>query len=203
MPRTLLLTMILILASPGLIFAEDNEDYDRNGFYIGAGVVGVLYMNAETVVEDARLKHNQHVSADIPLGVGMDLRTGFRLDERVAIEAQVHIIPETDVEVDGIKKVMALETVTATLNAKYFVLTGRLQPFVTVGIGLINFDIEEDVGSKASEFDSGPIGRFGGGVDYYLNRNVVVSADANYLHATGHADDMNHFTLSLGMQYRF
>ena len=45
MSRTLLLSMILILASPGLSLALEGEDYDREGFYIGAGAFGAVYPN--------------------------------------------------------------------------------------------------------------------------------------------------------------
>jgi opacity protein-like surface antigen len=45
--------------------------------------------------------------------------------------------------------------------------------------------------------------RFGAGLDFYVNRNVVVSAEASYLMPTGKLDGMDYYSFGLGLQYRF
>jgi opacity protein-like surface antigen len=45
--------------------------------------------------------------------------------------------------------------------------------------------------------------RFGGGVDFYLTENILVSAEASYLMPTGKLDNLDYYSLGLGLQYRF
>ena len=45
--------------------------------------------------------------------------------------------------------------------------------------------------------------RFGGGIDLYATKNVVVSAQADYLMPFGALDGFDFVTIGLGLQYRF
>jgi outer membrane protein W len=211
MLRTLLLTMILILASPGLIFADEEEDYDREGMYFGAGALGAFHLDADSEAEDAREDDGKIASADAQVGtLGVDIRVGYRMDSHWAAEAQIHIIQGTQIKINGVKDAMELETVTFTLNGKYFLLPGRLQPFVLAGVGVMNFDLTEDVGYGSTRAKTSAIGRIGGGADYYLTRSILVAADAQYVFPPfnfggflGPAKRLDYFALSLGMQFRF
>jgi hypothetical protein len=45
--------------------------------------------------------------------------------------------------------------------------------------------------------------RFGGGLDFYVDPNIVITLDSSYVLPTGDAEDLDHVTISLGIQYRF
>ena len=109
---------------------------------------------------------------------------------------------------------LELESLVFTTNVKGHLLTGRYQPFVLLGVGFMRME------SKAR--DDGTLGnptlglapqasdrivkvalRFGGGLDFYLTRNVVVSAEASYLMPTGKLDGLDYYSIGLGLQYRF
>ena len=45
--------------------------------------------------------------------------------------------------------------------------------------------------------------RFGGGIDLYATKNVVVSAQADYLLPFGSLDGFDFLSIGLGLQYRF
>jgi opacity protein-like surface antigen len=45
--------------------------------------------------------------------------------------------------------------------------------------------------------------RFGGGLDFYLTENIVVSAEASYLMPTGKLNGLDYYSIGVGLQYRF
>ena len=112
-----------------------------------------------------------------------------------------------------------LESLVFTTNVKGHLLTGRYQPFVLAGVGFMRMESKaRDTTSKAAldapdpnrdrAADAGDIWvevalRFGGGLDFYLTENIVVSAEGSYLMPTGKLDDLDYYTFGLGLQYRF
>jgi opacity protein-like surface antigen len=112
---------------------------------------------------------------------------------------------------------IALESLVFTTNVKGHLLTGRYQPFVLAGLGFMRMETKAyDITSKAMLDAAGQTRaaqareirvevamRFGGGLDFYLTENVVVSAEGSYLMPTGKLDDLDYYTFGLGLQYRF
>ncbi|MFB3117162.1 MAG: outer membrane beta-barrel protein [Myxococcota bacterium] len=108
---------------------------------------------------------------------------------------------------------LELESLVFTTNVKGYLLTGRYQPFILVGMGFMRMESKArddgTLGTKpglapqASERTVDFALRFGGGIDFYLTRNVVVSAEASYLMPTGKLDNLDYYSLGLGLQYRF
>jgi hypothetical protein len=45
--------------------------------------------------------------------------------------------------------------------------------------------------------------RFGGGLDFYLTESIVVSGEISYLMPTGKLDNLDYYSIGLGLQYRF
>jgi len=119
-----------------------------------------------------------------------------------------------------------LESLVMTSNVKAHLLTGRYQPFVLAGVGFMRmeskfYDVTSGVPmdpTRPDSCDPAPARcltsnqsdrtvrlafRFGGGLDFYLTEQVVVSAEGSYLMPTGKFDGLDYYTFALGLQYRF
>jgi len=98
------------------------------------------------------------------------------------------------------------------VNMKGHLLTGRYQPFVLVGLGFMRME------SKTRDASGGAIPgpapqasdrtvklamRFGGGLDFYITENVLANAEISYLMPTGKLDDLDYYSIGVGLQYRF
>jgi opacity protein-like surface antigen len=215
--------MILILTIPGFAFAlEEDHDFDREGFYIGAGAFGAWFRESDDAFEEevglrkSRILKDPYVKADTDYMSGADVRIGYRLNPHFAVEIESHINPSTTVTIKhretdpndtsqtvDVKSTVSLETVNVTANLKYFVLTDRIQPFFLVGVGIANYEIQDDAGLLTSDAGTGVAWRFATGVDYYLTRNILVALDANYIHPKASVKDYDYISIGLGLQYRF
>jgi hypothetical protein len=45
--------------------------------------------------------------------------------------------------------------------------------------------------------------RFGGGIDFYLSEHVVASAEVSYVMPWGKLDNLDYYSIGVGLQYRF
>jgi hypothetical protein len=201
MSRVLLLSTILILAgsSPAL---SQNDDFDRSGFYVGVGLGGAAYTNVEDDLEDSLEAIGYAFSVDVEVPPGLDARAGYRFHPRIAAEVQLQWFPKAQIEIEDIDA-LDLETLVFTGNAKGYLLTGRVQPFLLVGGGLMHYEVTDDLGVGVKDEGSAFAARFGGGVDIYLHRNFVIPLDAGYVLPTGDADGLDLVSFSFGFQYRF
>lgn len=154
------------LAVAGETDAQD--DFGHTGPYLGLGMTGAVF-------------ENDHADG----GVGGNLHIGWRVHPRVALEAYGEYIPDTH----DIKWVWG-----GFGQARVFVLTGRIQPFVQGGIGAM--------GSKAQNVDFA--GRVGGGVDVYVTENILASFDFARNFPDGREiRKLEYWSLGFGAQYRF
>ena len=96
-----------------------------------------------------------------------------------------------------------LETLTFTGNVKGYLLTGRVQPFLLAGVGLMQVEAKDTVGVGLSIEEEDFAARFGGGVDFYINPNIAVVIDVGYVLPTGDLDGLDYVSFSGGFQYRF
>ncbi len=141
-------------------------------------------------------------TVDVEVSPGVDVRVGYRFHPRIAGEVQFQWFPKANIEFANIK-LLKLETLSLTANAKGYLLTGRVQPFLLVGAGLMHFDVKDSLGFGQSAKGEDFAARFGGGVDFYLNRNFVFAVDTSYVLPTGDVDGLDHVSFSFGIQYRF
>jgi opacity protein-like surface antigen len=91
-----------------------------------------------------------------------------------------------------------------TTNVKGDILTGRVQPWLTIGSGFIDTEYTHNLNSKSSpEIDRrvALAWRYGAGTDFYLTKNAVLQIKADYLVAPTTSQSM----VSIGavVQYRF
>ena len=153
---------------------------------------------------------------------GVSGRVGYRCHSRVSAELQFEWLdkfqgslsennaPPVDDSARGFD--LLLEPLVFTVNAKGHLLTGRTQPFVLAGFGFMRMESKSrDVtggtvvgfAPDARERDVNVAGRFGGGIDFYLTENAVVTAEASYLMPAGKLDEFDYYSIGIGLQYRF
>ena len=89
----------------------------------------------------------------------------------------------------------------ATVGLRLFPWTGRVQPYAAAAAGLLVGD--RDTASGKSDTDQSAMGRFGGGVDFYLTERVVFEVEAVYVVPFDELDDYPHALFGGGLQYRF
>jgi opacity protein-like surface antigen len=179
-----LLCLALFASSP--VGAQAQDDFARNGAYLGlAGSVGI-FPEAEDDLDD--------VGGDVDTGLGLNARAGYRVHPHFAAEAEFEWV-HSSIEFAGSDA--DFDTFVGTVNGKAFLLTGRFQPFAMIGIGGLGVHGEGDSG------DSGFAARFGGGLDVYITRNFYGAIDASYVLPTGDVDDFDLVSIGWGFGYRF
>ncbi len=173
-------TLIAMIGIPASVQAED--DYDRPGFYLGAGL-GLGFEQFEGTG-----------GLDIDTGIGFDAWAGYRITPNFAAELQIEYIDRFDITgVEG-------NALAFTVNLKGYLTTGWVQPFAVVGIGFLRAELEA-LGASVS--DTGVAARFGGGVDFYGSPNVSLGATASYVLTDRGVDGFDYVSLVLGFQYRY
>ncbi|MFT4569397.1 MAG: opacity protein-like surface antigen [Hyphomicrobiaceae bacterium] len=163
---------------------DSGPDYARNGFYlIGAGSYAFEDFDGEfsELADDTG---------------GFNARVGYRFHPNVAAEIEYEWFDDfsksSDIaEVD--------EAWALTANAKLYAMTGCIQPYLLLGVGLMSADVDVSGSGSTEEF----LGRVGLGTDVYVTENIAVTGDATYLIPTGDLEDLNAIALSLGLMYRF
>jgi hypothetical protein len=196
------LVLLLALAIPSSAFAEasegsTNEDYARPGFYLGLSGVGAI----ETF-------DNELDNVSLSSGGGFNVRGGYRVNEFLAVEAQVEYVAGFEDSFflfdDGKVKYSA---VSMTGNAKFYPLQGRFQPFLGVGLGFINGQL--DLFSSDDDTTAGVV-RLGGGLDFYLTESWVISSEVDWVKPFAgnkvfgaKLEDFSYVTIGGGVSYRF
>jgi hypothetical protein len=89
-----------------------------------------------------------------------------------------------------------------TGNVKFNFLTGRIQPYAILGIGVYILVQDFDTGGSSTSVPPG--GRFGAGIDYYIDEHVVVNFEGVYVPPLdSRADDFPYALLQGNLMYRF
>ena len=202
MSRLIVFSTILVFAGAGPVLAQDGE-FARNGIYLGVAVAGAAYTEVEEDLEKESLVALGYIiPVDVELAVGLDARVGYRFHPRFAGEVQVQWSPKADIEFANVE-FLKLETLTFTGNVKGYLLTGRIQPFLLAGAGLMHFDVKDKLGLGLREKGEGFAARFGGGVDIYFSSNIVFVLEGGYVLPTGDVDGLDYASFAFGLQYRF
>jgi opacity protein-like surface antigen len=148
-------------------------------------------------------------------------RGGYRCHPNISAELQFEALGDFDGRVmetsmpsnDTVRNFdLELETLVFTDNIKGHLLTGRYQPFVLLGVGFMRMESKAydstryDIPGRAPQVSDRVVKvafRYGAGLDFYLTKNVVVSAEGSYLMPTGKLDGLDYYQFGLGLQYRF
>lgn len=183
--RVLLATALAFAIAEG---ALADEGFASSGLQLGfAGVVAI-----PTDLESG---------IDLATG-GFNARLGYRLVPRVAAELQYEWL--SDFEPSFFFFDEEIEPWALTANARFYLLTSRIQPFLLVGGGLMHAERERtSFGETRSSESTAFAARFGVGLDLYATRGLAVTLDTSYLLPTGSLEDLDYLAIALGLQYRF
>jgi opacity protein-like surface antigen len=175
-------------------FEQDTPvDYARMGCYLGLSGTVALDIELEDRIEEVGL------NGDVDQSPGLHTRLGCRFMERLSGELHFEYLDGFDVSVDGVDGHLDMWSLTA--DFKVYLLTGRTQPFVTLGFGYLDFD-GSYAGMKTEGWDF--VVRYGGGLDFYLTENIVLDIDATVAHLTDEENDgLGYVAIGWGFQYRF
>lgn len=204
-----------IICSSVALTADDEIDPDdlaRRGWLVGvAGSYAI-----ETFERDAQSNLDRVLGVPTDLSVdnsfGFNGRAGYRCHRRFSAEVEVEWLDgfDSDFSSVGFGQLAKLkyEPIVVTTNVKGFLLTGRYQPFLLVGAGAMTAEavLRDDsvgLGLSRTESDNAFAMRFGGGIDLYATKNIVVSLEADYVLPFGDLDDLDYVTIGWGVQYRF
>jgi len=150
------------------------------------------------------------VVADFQNSFGVNGRAGYRCHPRFSAEVEVEWLDgfETVISDSKFGKIFAFdaEPLVVTVNTKGYLLTGRYQPFVLLGMGAMMADLGVRnlvAGLSGSVSETGFAMRLGGGIDFYATKHVVVSVEADYVLPFDDLEGLDYISIGLGLQYRF
>jgi hypothetical protein len=160
--------------------APNEVSYVRRGLFAGlGGATAVEFFDGDGASGEE-------------VGLGLNVRTGFRCSERESAELEFEWIEGFDGERPEDAALWVL-----TSNAKIALLTGRIQPFLLAGIGILH----GDPASRGPHTDL--TGRLGGGVDVFVTQQLAVSLDASYVIPTGTVQQLDAVSIGWGLRYHF
>jgi opacity protein-like surface antigen len=148
-----------------------------------------------------------HLDVDSGDSWGAEARVGYRFHPNVAAEGQLQYYDEFGLDLHVSPgsggQVATLDGMSVMGNVKGYPLTGRVQPYVLGGVGLLWLRLEDAFDFGIEQHEVGFAGRMGGGIDAYLTDNLLLNLETSYLLPAGDLSDYRMIPISLGMQYRF
>lgn len=191
-----------------------DDDYDRRGWF--AGLQGV-YAREDYDVD----REEETLQSRTPFPIEFSLKNhdaggvrgkfGRRCHSRFSVEVEMEWLDDFAGEVvnrAGGEPVsdVKFSTIAGSINTKGYLLTGRVQPFVLVGVGAMSVrgDAKDTfTGNKTSQDDGQLVVRFGGGIDFYATRHWVVSGQADYVYSATNLESTNYISVGFGAMYRW
>ena len=157
-------------------------------------------------------------------GVGLHARAGYRIHPRFSVEAHFEWISEWSIggtnsartQGDVQSDVARAESWITTANLKLHLMTGRVQPYVVAGVGVMRLQAENRTpviirnngrpvfefnidNTRATDFAY----RAGAGVDIYFNERLSLVLGGSYVIPEGQLDPFDYVSVEWGLQYRF
>ena len=182
----------------------DEDEFARRGWLVGVGGSYAIETFEDDEESEARDLFGPSVSLSVDNSLGINGRAGYRCHRRISAEVEVEWLNgfESDLSESSVGKIATIdaEPVEDTANVKGYLLTGRFQPFLLVGGGAMT---AEFTGLSATARLNNFAMRFGGGIDLYATKHVVVSVGADYVLPFGSLEDLDYISIGGGFEYRF
>lgn len=144
---------------------------------------------------------------------GFNVRGGYRFNEYVAAEGIYEYADKFGGSVTspltGRKRSADVQTNLGAAGWKLILPLNRFQPYLWGGIGMLNANgnakIQRLDGAtvRASDSNTGFMGRVAGGLDVFLTREISVYTDASYVMPATGPTDLYYFSLGFGGRYNF
>ncbi len=194
-----LLTLAAVESAEAQGFAGgDADEFSRPGLYLGVGVIGTAYTLAEDEINDL---FPGLPNFEVDEAVGAEVAIGYRFAPHFAVEAEFEYAGVADISFGPFSNVIELESLSATINLKAFLATGRVQPYVLVGGGVMHSKLSA---SGVPDADAtGEAGRFGAGLEIYLTPTWALDFGADYVLPGGDTEDLDYASFGAGLKLRF
>jgi len=188
----LLALAAILLAAPAASARSSGDEQDdpgRLGTYLGVALAGGI----ESFDDVAGL--------DVDSSLGFQAWIGQRLHRHVSVEAQWEWMDGFEIDTPGGD--LEFEQHQLTANARFYLLTGRIQPYLKAGVGFVHTEIDTPFGS-AGDDDTG-VGRAGAGLELYASREFTVNVSGEFVIPTDDVVgvDTRYVSVAAGFQYRF
>ena len=191
------------LLASGAAQAQDDEIFARNGVYVL--LQGHYYPENfdRPMLEDPILVNE----ADGGWGAGVQI--GYRFRPRWAAELQVDWIKNFDFDTGLTKSNSKVAQITngvdLSVNGKFFILTGRFQPYAVFGMGMTSYQLDDADGNPLRSRDTGFMYRGGVGIDMYGDddETMGLNLEFSYVAPTGNASPYDHMSVGWGFIFRF
>ena len=140
------------LMASGAAFAQDDDVFARDGVY--------LVFQGDYFPQNFDLPELEAANIEADGGWGATGRIGYRFHPRGSAELQFDWVKNFDFGSDdaksGTKFFKINNGLNASANGKFYILTGRFQPYAVFGLGLTSFQLQtgasDPVGSRATGF---------------------------------------------------
>ena len=175
----------------------ENGDYARSGLYVGGGLVGGFTTRLEGQLTEIPGVNNVEVDPSF----GLAGRLGARITPHLALEAHYEWMEDFETSVDG-TEISETRTQALTGDVKGYLATGRVQPYLSAGLGFLSARSDDPV-STFQKTDTDFAARFGGGVEFYVTENIGLSVDTGYVLPTGDVEDLDYVSVGAGVFFRF
>ncbi len=175
----------------------ENGDYARSGLYVGGGLVGGF----TTRLEGQLTEIPGIDDVEVDPSVGLAARLGARITPHFALEAHYEWMEDFETSIDGIE-VAETRTQALTGDVKGYLSTGRVQPYLSAGLGFLSARSDDPV-TAFQRTDTDFAARFGGGVELYVTEHAGLSVDSSYVIPTGDVEDLDYVSVGAGVFFRF
>ena len=170
--------------------ASAQQEYSEFGTtpspYISlAGVYGLCNFS------DSAGSNQESCGDELENSFGMNIRVGYRFNRWVAVEGQVEWMAGFDAKdvsnlqpnppIPGLTSA-SLDTLAFTVNARFYPLIGRIQPYALIGLGGVNSWANTNLGN--TDTFTSFAGRFGVGLDFYITPNIALTSEFAYTAST-------------------
>jgi opacity protein-like surface antigen len=192
--------------------SPEDEPYARRGWLLG---VSGIYA-ADTKEGDLESTLGKPAGAPVNLSLkntfGIKSQAGYRCHPRFSAEVEVEWLDDFEGTLFlqgpvGGKVSVDLEPLVVTTNLKGYLLTGRYQPFALIGGGAmvveVNWKDNSGLGLSQTDTKRGAVMRFGGGLDFYATKQIVLTVGVDYLLPFGELQDFDYVSIAWGLRYRF
>ncbi len=207
-----LLSAIVCGSVATLVDSEDlpEDSYARQGWLLG--VSGVYAADTSEDDLESSLQNEIGTPANFSLKdtMGFKGQGGYRCHPRISAEVDVEWLAGFDGSAfDSTGKIsnVNFEPVVVTTSLKAYALTGRYQPYLLAGGGVMTVEIDTTdttgLGGSDSETATNIALRFGGGLDFYATEQIVLTLGVDYVLPFGDLEDLDYVSIGWGLRYRF
>ena len=163
------------------------------------GIESGPYLGAAFVYGAERFEDDLVVNSSFG-GAGF---VGWRLNPHFAAEVRYTSFDSFDIQ--GSNGEAEIDGFAVTLNAKVYPIQTRIQPFVVVGVGGINFEQKTQLtsGDRFRQERTDAVFRFGAGLDLPLSEYLKLNIEAAYLAPSNDLSELDVTTFAAGLTYQF